>query len=197
MKKTEDRRIQKTHKFLHEALISLILEKKYESITVQKILDRANVGRSTFYTHFQNKDELLLNGLHGLKDMLRTAQMRAPSVSAKPYERIIGFSLPMFEHAYEYRGVWKALLRSRAGLVVRQHILKILADLIRDESEKEFRKLKREDSDIPFDLFVHFLAETFMLVIGWWLNQNNPISPKKIDGIFRDLILPNLASNLY
>ena len=186
MKKTEDRRIQKTRKLLHEALISLILEKNYESI----------VGRSTFYMHFRDKDELLLSGLQDLRDMLISALAVTPPVTARPYEKIIGFSLAMFEHAYEYRGVWKALLGSQAGAVVRQHIRKILADLIRDEFGKELQKLKKADSVVPFDLFVHFLSATFMSSLTWWLNQKNPLPPEKINEAFRALVLPAINSNL-
>jgi hypothetical protein len=52
-----DRRIRRTQKALHDALISLVFEKNYDSITVQEILDRADVGRATFYAHFESKDE--------------------------------------------------------------------------------------------------------------------------------------------
>ena len=62
-KHPKDRRIQKTKALLHEALFSLIVEKNYESIVVNDILDRANVGRSTFYMHFGDKDELLVSGM--------------------------------------------------------------------------------------------------------------------------------------
>ncbi len=197
MKKTEDRRIQKTRKLLQEALISLIPEKNYESISVQDILDRANVGRSTFYTHFENKDELLISGVHqDLKGMLQTAQAAASLVSAKPDEKIIGFSLTMFEHAYEYRGVWKALLTSQAGAIVRQNIKEMIADLIRDGYRKEFQRRRKADSEVPFELLVHFLAATFMSVLSWWLDQNNPVPPKKIDAIFRSLVMPVVTSNL-
>lgn len=99
---------------LHKALMSLILERKYESITVQEILDRADVGRSTFYMHFQDKDELLFSGFHYLEEFLESAQGVSTSVPGKSYERIIGFSLPMFEHAQEYRRVNRALLGSNA-----------------------------------------------------------------------------------
>ena len=67
----KDRRIQKTKSLLHEALGSLIREKPYDAIVVQEILDRANVGRSTFYMHFSDKDDLLVSGIH---DMLRSVQ---------------------------------------------------------------------------------------------------------------------------
>ena len=195
MKKTEDRRIQKTRKVLHEALISLILEKSYESIVVQEILDRANVGRSTFYMHFKDKDELLLSGSEDLREMLRDAQTKAPSVPVNLNEKIIGFSLTMFEHAYQYRDVWKALLGSKTGAVVRKHIRKILEDLIIEGGGKEFRKLKKTDSSVPIDLFVHFLASTFMSSLSWWLNQKNPIPPKEMDAVFRSLVMPVITSN--
>src|SRR6266702_1282500 len=93
-KRAADRRIQKTRKLLHEALGALIREKPYDEIVVKEILDRANVGRSTFYTHFRDKDELLASGIY---DMLRTVHASEVPASGKRHERIIRFSLPVFE----------------------------------------------------------------------------------------------------
>jgi hypothetical protein len=62
-----DRRIRGTQKSLHDALISLVFEKNYDSITVQEILDRADVGRAKFYAHFKGKDELLISGARDLQ----------------------------------------------------------------------------------------------------------------------------------
>jgi AcrR family transcriptional regulator len=73
--------------------MSLSLERKYESITVQEILDRADVGRSTFYMHFQDKDELLVSGFQHLQSLLKSAQAASAAVPGKSYERIIRFSL--------------------------------------------------------------------------------------------------------
>src|SRR5258707_7199093 len=56
-----DRRVQKTRQALQNALIELILEKGYEAVVIQDILDRANVGRSTFYAHYQDKEDLLMS----------------------------------------------------------------------------------------------------------------------------------------
>jgi AcrR family transcriptional regulator len=99
-KPVQDRRIEKTKTLLHEALGSLILEKPYDSIVVQEILDRANVGRSTFYMHFHDKDELLISSIH---DLLRSVQTAELPPSRKRYERIIRFSLPVFEHIHHQR----------------------------------------------------------------------------------------------
>src|SRR5882762_739787 len=108
-----DRRVRRTRESLHKALISLALEKHYDSITVQEVLDRADVGRSTFYTHFQSMDELLISGTQELRRTLHAA-LENHRKSAKRHESVIAFSPAMFDHAYgsqcllrslEYRGM--------------------------------------------------------------------------------------------
>ena len=68
-----DRRIRRTQKSLHDALIALVLRKNYDLITIQEILDRADVGRATFYSHFKGKDELLISGAYELRNTLNSA----------------------------------------------------------------------------------------------------------------------------
>ena len=94
--KTEDRRIQRTRAMLLSALLDLIVERGYEEVSVQDIVDRANVGRSTFYKHFLDKRELLLTGIAGLQELL-TEQMATPNTQAAPSKRLL-FSLPLFRH---------------------------------------------------------------------------------------------------
>lgn len=61
--------MQKTRKLLSDALVSLILEKGYDEVSIQEIIDRANVGRSTFYAHYENKEQLLLFGHEHLRNL--------------------------------------------------------------------------------------------------------------------------------
>src|SRR6266700_3140427 len=117
--------------------MSLSLEKKYESITVQEILDRADVGRSTFYMHFQDKNELLVSGFQHLQSFLKSAQAASAALPRKSYERVIGFSLAMFEHTFEYRGVIRALLGSNAEAVVRRQIHSALVTVVCQEVKVE------------------------------------------------------------
>lgn len=191
---SEDRRIQKTRKALHEALILLMFEKRYDAILIQEILDRANVGRSTFYTHFGDKDELLVEGLHGLEELLRDAQMRAASVSNPRYESVIGFSLAMFEHAHAHQKLYRSLVGGPGWIIVRQRIEAILVQLMRHEARVLFKG--KTDSEVPFELFIHFLGATFMSVLTWWFNFKRPLPPQEINALFRELVLPTLAARL-
>jgi AcrR family transcriptional regulator len=114
-----DRRVRRTRESLYRALISLALEKHYDSITVQEVLDRANVGRSTFYTYFQTMDELLISDTQELRRTLHAA-LENHRKSAKRHEKIVAFSRAMFDHAFGFRNVYFALLNTGAWPIVRQ-----------------------------------------------------------------------------
>ncbi len=189
-----DRRVRRTRLALHKALMALILEKKYQSITVQEILDRADVGRSTFYLHFQDKDELLVSGFQYLGHLLKAAQEASAAAPGKSWGRIIGFSLAMFEHAYEYREVNRALLGSSAEAVVRRQIHSVLATMVSREVKLELQRGKRGSSAVSAELLTHFLVSTYTSVLTWWLNSRNPMPPKEIDLAYRQLVSPCLAS---
>lgn len=191
---SEDRRTQKTRKALHEALILLMFEKRYDDILVQEILDRANVGRSTFYTHFRDKDDLLVEGLQGLEEELRNAQMRAASAPGHRYESVIGFSLAMFEHAHAHKKLYRSLVGGPGWIIVRQRIETILVQLMKPEARVLFKG--KTDSEVPFELFIHFLGATFMSVLTWWFNFKRPLPPQEVNALFRELVLPTLAARL-
>jgi AcrR family transcriptional regulator len=192
--KTADRRVLRTQKLLHQALMSLILEKKYESITVQDILERADVGRSTFYLHFRDKDDLLTKGFQYLQSFLESVQEASQAVPPNSYERLVGFSLPMFEHAFEYRRVNRALLGSTAESVVRRQIHSVLALIVSRELKLELQNRKCADVPVSPEFLGHFVVSAYTSVLTWWLNSKNPVSPKEIDAAYRRLVLPCLAS---
>ena len=192
--KTEDRRPKKTRLALSQSLISLMFEKRYESIVIQEILDRANVGRSTFYMHFRDKDDLLIEGTQGLAEFLRGAQTASAAPTGKRHEKIIGYSLAMFEHAYEHRKLYWALVGGAGWIIFRQRLEDILVQLMKEDARILFKK--KGASDVPFELFIYFLAATFISMMTWWHNRKNPIPPQEINELFRELVLPVLAAHL-
>lgn len=192
-KRPMDRRIQKTRSLLHEALFSLIHEKNYDAVGVREILDRANVGRSTFYTHFSDKDDLLVSGMRDMLLSFQPADM--PSSTSGP-ERIIWFSLPIFEHVHRRWRAGGAPVGSRAQAIIHEHLQKVLAELIANEVTKLLKGRRKNAARVPSDLIIHHVASTFILVLNWWVENKNPRQPLEVNHLFRALILPSLAANL-
>jgi AcrR family transcriptional regulator len=183
----KDRRIQKTQRLLREALASLIREKPYNSIVVKQILDHANVGRSTFYAHFRDKDDLLVSCIH---DMLHSMEL-APA--GKSYETMIGFSLPIFEHIHRHMHKGEAKMGSNSRGVIHQRLRKVLAELIVEDIRKNFQGGKAVRQISP-DLLGQYVTSTFILVLNWWVECSR-LPPKEANDVFRALILPTLAAN--
>src|SRR5438093_4829455 len=118
--KPPDRRVQRTRKLLQDALVSLMIEKGYEATTVQDIIDRANLGRATFYAHFADKETLLVSRLEDLRAMLALRQQAGG---------VLGFSLAMFEHARGHLSLYAAIVAKESGAFVLQRIHRTIADL--------------------------------------------------------------------
>jgi len=91
-----DRRVGRTTKTLHQALISLILKKNYEAITIQEICDAANIGRSTFYAHCTSEGDLHQRGIQNLRQVLADGRSDAPVDQGDIRERSLSFSRTLF-----------------------------------------------------------------------------------------------------
>jgi AcrR family transcriptional regulator len=193
-KRTKDRRIQKTEALLREALGALIREKPYDDIVVKEILDRANVGRSTFYTHFRDKDELLLSGI---QDMLRSAQPaggeRAP---ARPYQSIVWFSLPIFQHIEQHRRTGEVTMGQRGRRAMHEHLQDAVSELIDGEVRAALRRSSHSAGHASPELLVQWIASTFVLVLNWWVENDSSLPAREADHLCRSLIEPSLAEAL-
>lgn len=191
MKNVKDRRIQKTQDLLRRALVSLLAEKPYDAIVVKEILDRANVGRSTFYMHFRDKDDLLVSGIH---DMLRPVHSLEPPPSTKLHERVLWFSLPIFEYHYQHRHAGADRIGSRGRAILHDHLRNVLANVIAAAVKSDVRAGPRSPRGIPAELLSEYVASTFVLVLNWWLDKKMSLSPREINDLFRKLVSPTLGS---
>lgn len=185
----EDRRIQKTLALLRSALVSLIAEKPYDAIVVKEILDRANVGRSTFYTHFRDKDDLLLSGIH---EML--GPVPPPSRTGTRQERLLWFSLPIFEHHYRHAHTWGDRIGARGRAILHEHLRRALTDLVADAMTGDSRSVRHPERRVPTEVVSAYVASTFVLVLNWWLDKGMRLSPGEINQMFLRLTSPTLAA---
>lgn len=140
--------------------------------------------------HFGDKDELLVSGMH---DMLRSVQAARLPLSAKPSERIVWFSLPIFEQVDQHRRAGEARMGIRGRPIIHEHLEEVLAELIADDVQKCRRK---SAAQLPPNIIVQYVASTFLLVLNWWVESGSPLHPKGVNDLFRALTLPTLAALL-
>jgi AcrR family transcriptional regulator len=176
-----DRRSLRTRAALRAALLELIIERGWDDIAVQDLCDRANVGRSTFYTHYDSKDALLAGGLEDLRSFLRQA---ARERRAAGNEATLDFALGLIEHAYEQRRLFRTLVGRRSGYVVQQRFREMVIRLVGDELPAG------SAPGLPRTAAQRWIAGAFVELLGWWIEQRNPLPPAELASMFETLARP-------
>lgn len=178
MKKAKpvDRRVQRTRRLLQDALVATVIEKGYEAATVQDIIDRANVGRATFYAHFADKQTLLTSRMEDLRTLLLAQQRESQGKLA--------FSLLMLEHARDHLAMYRAIVGHESGAFIIQRIHGIIAELAR----QDIRALAANEGPQRQQLVIEFVAGAFMAVLTWWLDQGATLAPAEVDHLFQALV---------
>ena len=175
-----DRRVRRTKQRLDDALESLIVEKGYDKTTVQDLIDRADVGRSTFYAHYETKDDLLISWVDQLaaEMELQMAPQQTDAGSIMP-------SLALFRHLAEAHHVHKAMIGSR-GIEFAMQI--VHSSLLRHaRSGLERRPDASNQTTIPIEVRAQFLAGSLLALLTWWLDNDMPYPPGRMDEIYQEL----------
>lgn len=206
-----DRRVQRTRKLLQDALIELVSEKGYESVKIWEILDKANVGRSTFYTHFQDKDQLLHSILDRLDDLFEQHKKQildaAKNVgNTENTDLSIGSSptINLFQFVGENHRFFKAVLGNRGyGIFAKPvydyvfaHVHGIFTEPVHADAlvhlHEPFKMLRSRDryGSLESEIAAHYFVSAFMGILVWWVEKDMPCSAEEIDRIFRELAMP-------
>ena len=183
MKDKKDRRSQRTRQLLSQALVQLIREKDYSAITVSDIIERANVGRSTFYSHYHDKDDLFVSELDRVIELLNH---RISDQEGMPFFPSLG----LFQHVGQEYELYKSLLWTPGIDLLIKHLQVSLSQRIEQglhESGKNFA--------IPSPILANFIAGSFLTLLKWWLENKMIHSPGEIDAIFRRLTLAGIEKS--
>jgi AcrR family transcriptional regulator len=182
-----DRRVRKTRTSLIEAFLGLVVERGYEHVTVQDILDRADVGRSTFYAHFRDKEALLMSCFDGLRDGLSAEfDVRTPSIA-------------LFNHAYRHRPVYRALCGRAGGTLVQRHLHALIGIALRTHLEPH---PAAAGSSLPAETMAETMAEAvsefytsaLLGLLIWWVGQDFKGGPDAIARLYGALAEPGIAA---
>ena len=170
-----DRRVLKTRTALRLALLSLMTEKGWDDVSVQDICDRANIGRSTFYIHFQSKEQLLEAGLSDLSLALRQGLWTSSGHSAST---ALPFVRGLIEHVAEQRRLLRAMTGSRSGHVVRMRFREMVFQLMADDLANLVPAGWQRDGAI------YFLTGALLEVLTWMGEAKQAIDASTAEQFF-------------
>jgi AcrR family transcriptional regulator len=180
-----DRRVRRTRELLRRALLSLIQEKGYDRITVQDILERADIGRSTFYAHYRDKDDLLRAGFEDIRAALATEHDAAEKGTGTKVE-FLQPMLAVFRHVGAHRHFWGALSRKGGADLVTRILRESVSDLAREHLRSQFPDAT--PNQMQLEAAIQFVTGACMGLLLWWLEDDAvPYSAEEIHSIFRRL----------
>ena len=185
-----DRRQQKTRAAIFSAFTSLLADKQYAKITVQDIIDAANVGRTTFYAHFETKDYLLKEMCEDLfGHILDTAMDRAHSHGMLCEEGVEPRSVfcHLLHHLKENDRNILGLLSCESSEIFLRYFKDSMNEMIRRQFIKQKRSARHE---VPQDFLINHVSGSFVEMVLWWIKGGMAQTPEELDAYFRAVIEP-------
>lgn len=185
-----DRRVLRTRRALGAALVELMTARDFDTITVQQVLDRARVGRATFYAHFRNKNDLLLSDAERYLHSLERNFLAEPAGS-----RRLAPVAELFGHVAEYhhfRGALeKSELREPVYDLLTGHLAQIIARRM-DELSAGGRT-----SGLPATATARLLAAAMVEMMRWWLGHPGTGDAGEMDAQFHAIAWNGLARTVH
>jgi len=178
-----DPRVRRTRRMLRDALVSLILEKDYASISIKEVTERAEVAYITFFRHFESVDQLLMEVLdEGLAELMGHIETLAKQSEASALEtegRLI------FEYIEQKADLFRILLKSQSVIRIRKKVVRNVAVIF----QKLCAPLARSDNQMTIAIASNHIATSLLALIEWWLDNNMKPAPVQMGKIYKSLII--------
>ncbi|WP_299026915.1 TetR/AcrR family transcriptional regulator [uncultured Thermanaerothrix sp.] len=190
-----DRRIQRTRQQLREALLALILERGYETLRVEDITERANLGRATFYLHYRDKEALLLDSIRQTVDeLLAQVSAFAPphleagsEAAARWLQRAIAL---VFEHAAASATLYRVILRGEGTAAISRRIHAMICQAVLTYLEAH---RPHQMPALPADVLANYFAGALLALLTWWLESGMPYGAEEMAAMFYHLFYEGIG----
>ena len=190
-----DRRQQKTRAAIFTAFERLLARKKYNKITIKDIIDEANVGRTTFYEHFETKDALLDELCSDLFHHIFSdhPHSNAPGTPSHDFSFSQGDSRQIITHIlYHLRDNNKSMIRLMCGesseiflFYFRNYLNELVLPYLISE-------MKQKNTQIPADFLQNHICGSFVNMVQWWVQRGMDETPEELAGYFLAVTEPIL-----
>ena len=179
-----DRRSQRTRQALGDALMELMMERGYESVSIKDITDRANVGRSTFYAHYADKNELFASQFDRMIETLIQHALKDAS-DRNPFFPSLG----LFQHVREMWKLYRILSWEPGMNLHAQSLQKSVSEKIEQQLLTSGKKYR-----FPTAIIANYLAGSLLSMLKWWLDNKMIYPPEQMDEMFCKLALPGIEA---
>jgi len=178
-----DPRVRRTRRMLRDALVSLILEKDYASISIKDITNRAEVAYITFYRHYESLDQLLMEvleeGLAELMNHIETLAKQSDTVALETEGRLI------FEYVQQNANLFRILFKSQSVTRVRKKVVQNIAAIF----QKSCLPLTRSNNQVTVAITSNHIATSLLSLIEWWLDNKMIPSSAQMGRVYKSLII--------
>lgn len=193
--KRPDRRTLRTRRNLKEALLALVLQKGYDALTVEEITQTADLSRTTFYLHYRDKEQLLIECVDGMVNDLIQQITQIPLTawgredpgdnSTDPSKSPVQL---IFEHAAEHANLYHVTLRVEGAY----QALERLQELISSTAASTLSEIADQGGvllppQVPLQIFSHYFAAALLGMITWWLENDMPYPPAQMATSFQKM----------
>ena len=175
-----DRRVARTRRLLGEALLELIQEKQFDTITIRDITERGDIGYATFFRHYDSKEDLLSEQL---EQMIRQLEQMAGEHTEDYFERE---ETLFYRHMQDNELLYRSLLAGNVNVQVHRRLRDTLIRVVGPHMERHARDLTLQ---VPLEIAVNHVAAAALELAGWWLENGMPYRPEKMGHIYRQLII--------
>lgn len=196
-----DRRVLRTRHRLKEAIGELINEGDYDALTVQDIADRADVGRSTFYTHFDSKEDLLFACVP--RHLLGLVEHAPEGMTTEEDARRFRFSLPLLLHVRLQKRFFSATILGGASGRLREVSVGIFKEMVDVELNRLSPGLGNDSAGFRGATTKEIrsghsraIVGTFLGLMDWWLRSAEHLPAETIDQIFQDTVIPGIVDGV-
>jgi len=181
-----DRRVMRTRDTLGDALVRLMQEKPFKAITVQQVLDRAGVGRSTFYAHYKDKDDLFFSDAEEFFEAMATALSRHGDKSNR-----VAPVHEFFAHVAAWRAFHDAMMT--AGKL--QDVMEMGQEFFARGIAQRLAELRGVGAmAVPKRrALAHAFAGALFSLLSWWLRSNSGFSAVQIDALYHQMVWASVA----
>jgi AcrR family transcriptional regulator len=188
-----DRRVSRTRRLLRQALMELILERGYNTVTIEDITERADLGRTTFYLHFHDKEELLVESLEEIAEELKIQVEETANSQTEEGGRRINPVSVVFRQVDANRDLYRIILQGEGSTKAASRIRDIIEEAATEFFARHMSAFTSAPPEIPKGVMAGYFAGAMLGFVMLWLEKKLPYTGDEAADLFMKIFFRGAA----